>query len=64
MSGWLIILILLKIGICNMYMYIRLRRISNLVRLEEGEREGGRKRGREEEREVVNPSPLYQGYIQ
>lgn len=36
------ILILLKICICNMYMYIRLRRISNLVRLEEGER--GRER--------------------
>lgn len=39
-----------------MYMYIRLRRISNLVRLGEGWGEGGKV--------VVNPSPLYQGYIQ
>lgn len=46
-----------------MYMYIRLRRISNLVRLEERERER-EKRGREGSSKVVNPSPLYQGYIQ
>lgn len=49
-------------------MYIRLRRISNLVRLDEGEREkereGEKERGRGGGREVVNPSPLYQGYIQ
>lgn len=48
------------------YVYIRLRRISNLVRLDEGEREGEeRERGRERKgSKVVNPSPLYQGYIQ
>lgn len=46
------------------YVYVRLRRISNLVRLDEGEREGegGREKERERKREgskVVNPSPLY-----
>lgn len=46
-----------------MYIYIRLRRISNLVRLGEGGGEGERK-GERESSKVVNPSPLYEGYIQ
>lgn len=49
-------------------MYIRLRRISNLVRLDEGEERKREREGERGERKggkvVVNPSPLYQGYIQ
>lgn len=52
MGGRLIILILFKKDIYNMeYVYVRLRRISNLVGLDEGEerekerkREGGREK--------------------